>query len=435
MNVLITTNELGALRYFGGLGTHVTDLVTALRAAGHRVVVVLNFDEEHRETVHAVVDGLDVIVASADILDTSDADRFGIERRSAELERSVRGLGFRPDVIHCHDYWNFLFAWKLSARLGAPIVSTVHGFALMQQLADVTRVRRLQAELDARFRSDGPPLGWPGPIANDCDFYIPLFYWIERAMLRHSARLIYPTAHAADMARLLYAADFDPARSRVVHHGTDLALYQRRDVDLPALRQLEAAAAGGRHVIVFAGRLEEQKGVRFLLQALALARARGPRFHLLVYGTGSRAEALQRQAESSGLAGDVTFAGFVPKEHLIQVFHRASVGVIPSIWEPFGYVAIEMLACGLPVIVSAVDGLDVIVEHGRSGYKVPTRDVEGKREVDVPALAATLVAAMSADPAARARMVEEGRRRVRDAFGIAAMTARTLDVYAEATSM
>ena len=434
MNVLITTNELGALRYYGGLGTHVTDLVAALRAGGHRIVVVLSFDDEYRETSHALIDGLDVIQVSAAPLHTSSADRLGFEQRGAELERIVRGLGFRADVIHCHDYWNFMFAWQLSTRLGAPIVSTVHGFALMQQFSDTARARHLQAELDARFQSDGPPLDWPGPIPNDCDFYIALFYWIERTMLQRSARLIYPTARAADIARLLYASDFDPARSRIIHHGTDLARYERRDTDLPALRQVRATAAGGRNVIVFAGRLEEQKGLRFLLEALALAKSRGLQFHLLVHGTGSRAEALQRKAESIGLAGNATFAGFVPKEHLIQVFHRADLGVIPSLWESFGYVAIEMLACGLPVIVSAVDGLDVIVEHGRSGYKVPTHDAEGKREVDVPALAATLVEAMSADPAARARMAKEGRRRVREEFSIAAMMARTLDVYVEAVS-
>ncbi|HWN66393.1 MAG TPA: glycosyltransferase family 4 protein [Haliangium sp.] len=340
--------------------------------------------------------------------------------------------------MHNHDYWNFLFARGLSDRLGAPIVSTVHGFVLLQQLVDLDRARRARARLDARFESEGSPLDWPGPIQADCSFYMPLLYWIERAMLRRSTRLIYPTAHAADLARLLYESDFDPARSRVVHHGTDLALHERREVDLPALRHVEAAAAGGRKVVVFAGRLEEQKGVRFLLEALPLVKARGSRFHLLVYGTGSLDEALRRQAASMGLADDVTFAGFVPKEDLVQVFHRADVGVMPSIWESFGYVALEMLACGLPVIVTPVAGLDVIVEHGRNGYKVPIHGAEGAGgEVDVPALADALVAALSADPAARARMADAGRRRVREELSIATMTARTVDVYAEAmrTSM
>jgi glycosyltransferase involved in cell wall biosynthesis len=432
MNILITTNELGPLRYFGGLGTHVTDLVAALRTAGHRVIVVLNREDEYRETAHALIEGLDVIEVSVTPLDSSDADRLGIERRSAELESVVHGIGFRPDVIHNHDYWNFLFARALSDRLGAPIVSTVHGFVLLQQLADMDSARRLKARLDASFERKGAPLDWPGPIQNDCSFYMPLLYWIERTMLQRSARLIYPTARAADLARLLYESDFDPARSHVVHHGTDLALYERRDIDLPVLRLVEAAAAGGRKVIVYAGRLEEQKGGRFLLEALPLVKARGPRFHVLVCGTGSLDDALRRQAESMGLAEDVTFTGFVPREHLVQIFHRADVGVMPSLWESFGYVAIEMLACGLPAIVTAVSGLDVIVAHGRSGYKVPTRSTEGKCEVDVPALADTLVAAMSADPAAWARMAEEGLRRVREEFGIAAMTARTVDVYAEA---
>jgi glycosyltransferase involved in cell wall biosynthesis len=432
MNVLITTNELGPMRYFGGLGTHVTDLVAALRAAGHRVVVVLNCEDEYRDTAHALVDGLDVIEVSVTPLDSADRDRLGIEQRSAELERIVRDLGFRPDVIHNHDYWSFLFASKLSDRLGAPIVSTVHGFALLQQLVDVHRVRRVQARLDARFEREGSPLDWPGPVQSDCSFYRPLFYWIERTMLRRSTRLIYPTAHAAELARSLYASDFDPARSRVVHHGTDLAGYERRDVELPALRTIEAAATAGRKVVVFAGRLEEQKGVRFLLEALPLVRARAPRFHLLVCGTGSLDQALREQAASMGLSDDVTFTGFVPREHLIQVFHRADVGVMPSIWESFGYVAVEMLACGLPVIVTAVAGLDLLVEHERSGYKVPTLDLDRTGQVDVPALADALVAAMRADPATRARMVEEGLRRVRDELSIGAMTARTLDVYAEA---
>lgn len=436
MNVLIVTTELGALRYFGGLGTHVNDLVAALRAGGHRVVVVLNYLDDHRPTAHVRVDGLDVIEVSADPLDTAAADRLGLERRTREIERVVHDLAFRPEVIHGHDAWNFPFARGLGTRLGLPVVSTVHSFMLMHPFPDVSKVRAVQAEIDARIAAGGPPLAWPDPLSgeHEYDYYDTLLYWIERAMMQRSARLIYPTLHAAELGRVLYESDFDPARSRVVHHGIALESCERREIDLPILRRVAAAAEGGCKVVVFAGRLAEQKGVGPLLEAVVQAKARGPRFHLLVCGTGELDEPLRAQVVSSGLADDVTFAGFVAKEELLQVFHRADVGVVPSIWEPFGYVAIEMLACGLPTVVNAVDGLDMIVEHERSGYKVPLirRGTERSIEVDVPALAAALVAALTLAPAARARIAAEAIRRVREEFSIGAMLARTLEVYRDA---
>lgn len=126
--------------------------------------------------------------------------------------------------------------------------------------------------------------------------------------------------------------------------------------------------------LLFIGRLEEEKGLGFLLRALA--RLSRP-FRLLVAGEGSRREAYGQLAQKLGIAGQIDFLGWLSPEEIKGVYEEATALVFPSIWpEPFGMVGIEAFYHSRPVIAFDVGGVSDWLQDGWNGYLVPSQDVQ-----------------------------------------------------------
>lgn len=145
---------------------------------------------------------------------------------------------------------------------------------------------------------------------------------------------------------------------------------------------------GPRHAdrLLFIGRLNEQKGIAILLDAVAAMRAR---IHLDVIGDGNDAMALRAQAERLGLADRVTWHGVLPQPRLPAFYRAATAVVVPSREEGFGLVAVEAQLCETPVVAFASGGLADTIENGITGYLVPPGDAT--------ALAATLDEVLTSD--------------------------------------
>jgi glycosyltransferase involved in cell wall biosynthesis len=142
-------------------------------------------------------------------------------------------------------------------------------------------------------------------------------------------------------------------------------------VDIPVLAR--GAAVGGRNraaVLGAAGRLVPMKGFQHLIRALPMVRAAAPDAVLEIAGSGPEEASLQQEAHRLGLDGCVRFLGWQEE----VPFHRWNVLAMPSLEEPFGMVALEAMAAGLPVVASAVGGLSELIEDGRSGWLVPPAD-------------------------------------------------------------
>jgi glycosyltransferase involved in cell wall biosynthesis len=147
--------------------------------------------------------------------------------------------------------------------------------------------------------------------------------------------------------------------------------------------------------LLYVGRLQEIKGVSFLLRALPAVRARHPDLSLLVVGYGEREAALRREAEALGIAGAVAFAGRRPADWVARAMRGCEAVVVPSIRLPGGReegmptVVAEALAAGARLVATATGGIPDRVRHGETGWLC--------RDADPSALAAAILAALAAE--------------------------------------
>ena len=117
-------------------------------------------------------------------------------------------------------------------------------------------------------------------------------------------------------------------------------------------------------IIVFAGRLDEIKGLQCLLQALTILKKKGNKFHLFIAGKGEYNAALDFV---QGLLTNITFTGLLEKDKLYDIFSIADIGVVPSLYEEFGYVTLEMMMCKLPVVAFNTTGSAEIINNYSTG--------------------------------------------------------------------
>jgi len=243
--------------------------------------------------------------------------------------------------------------------------------------------------------------------------------------LRAADRVIAVSQHIGDQATELGVS---PSRVRVIHSGVDATRFRPR---LPSQQTAARERLGLRThtpLVLFVGNLEPRKQVDVLLRAMSHVRHALPEAEFLVVGSGESAGALDQTArlqhlrDELGLTGSVRFAGRVTEEQLLDAYAAADVFALPSSSEAQGIVALEAMACGLPVVASAVGGLLGTIEDQHTGLLVASGDVEG--------LAAGIVELLG-NPARRVTMGEAARQAVESRFTWSHAVAATCEVYRE----
>ena len=230
-----------------------------------------------------------------------------------------------------------------------------------------------------------------------------------------------PTMRSVDGLIVLNQALADEVRARLGAQSPETCV-------IPPIVDLEPFSKGGpadatiraqyqldRGYCLFVGRLMEQKGVRYLLEAL-----RGTGVPLVVVGDGPERPALVRQLQGSGGASEVRFLSGVPSSHVPAIYRGASVLALPSLAEGLPAVGVEGLAAGLPIVASRIPGLGDIVQDGANGALVPPRDVAALREA---------LLRYTSDPAAAAAAGAKSRERATELFSWDSIARRTLDFY------
>ncbi|MFF8015228.1 glycogen synthase [Streptomyces sp. NPDC007929] len=247
--------------------------------------------------------------------------------------------------------------------------------------------------------------------------------WAERTAIEAADAVVAVSTAMRDDILGCYPA-LDPGRVHVVHNGIDTALY-RPDHGTDALDRIGLDRS--RPYVLFVGRITRQKGVPHLLRAV---RDIDPAAQVvLCAGAPDTPEIDQEFRELFGELSAVRDGVFwipkmLPRPEVIQLLTHAALFVCPSVYEPLGIVNLEAMACGTPVVASAVGGIPEVVDDGTTGLLVPPGD----------GFEAGLARAMDTvlgDPAAARRMGEAGRERAVGEFGWDAVARRTVRLYEE----
>jgi glycosyltransferase involved in cell wall biosynthesis len=142
-------------------------------------------------------------------------------------------------------------------------------------------------------------------------------------------------------------------------------------VDADLFYPSSRASPDQRH-LVFVGRLVTEKGIWILLEAFQRQTTADL---LVIVGEGPLFAPLRKVISEQGLEQRVSLVGYVPPDHLREILIECSLMIVPSIWqEPLGLVVLEGLACGVPVVASAVGGIPEMIDQGRNGLLVPASD-------------------------------------------------------------
>jgi alpha-maltose-1-phosphate synthase len=253
--------------------------------------------------------------------------------------------------------------------------------------------------------------------------------WAERtAVLAADAVIAVSQGMRADV--LAAYPDVDPQRVHVVHNGIDTEMFAPRP-DQAVLRR--HGIDPDRPIVVYVGRITRQKGLPHLLAATVELR---PDAQLVLCASAPDTPEIAQEVEQAVTGLQTTRTGVVwiraalPRAELIALLSSSTVFVCPSVYEPLGIVNLEAMACGVPVVASAVGGIPEVVVDGETGVLVPF-SAQAPELLD-HALAAAIETLLSA-PRVAAEMGRRGRERAVTSFGWSQIARRTVDIYQQAS--
>ncbi|MEJ2125962.1 MAG: glycosyltransferase family 4 protein [Candidatus Bathyarchaeota archaeon] len=190
-------------------------------------------------------------------------------------------------------------------------------------------------------------------------------------------------------------------------------------VDRGAVRQ-RYGVGWGEKLILCVGRLVPQKGVEYFIRAIPLIAKKYPEAKFIIVGEGWSRDLLEEEARASGHANKITFTGFASDKQVIELMTSADTLVVPSIYEPFGIVALEGMATGVPVVASRVGGLAEVIDHDKTGIFVYPRSPES--------LAWGIDKVLS-DPDNAKMLTKNAKEKLHKAYSWEAVAMKTVEVY------
>ena len=403
MRIGILTNEYPPYVY-GGAGVHVEYLtreLAALDEGGHTVEVVCFGDQrENRDSLH--VHGVQPPV-----------DLPAHDPRHAKLfatflqDLMMSGTLPQVDIVHCHTWYSHLAGLLTKQLQRIPLVLTTHS-------------------LEPHRPWKVEQLGTAYNVSS----------WVERTAYENADGVVAVSESMKQDVHDLYGVADD--RIRVIHNGIDLQQY-RPSPDPGVLRAYDIDPA--LPYVLFVGRITRQKGIIHLVNAIKYIHE-GAQIVLCAGAPDTpeigreMTEAVERaRADSSHRI--VWIHEMLPKEKVIALYTHAAIFVCPSVYEPFGIINLEAMACETPVVASRVGGIPEVVEDQETGLLVPIASVGGgegePRDPDrFSRDLADAVNVLLDDPERRARMAARARDRVEREFSWISIARQTLEFY-EAT--
>ena len=395
MKVLFLTNEYPP-HIYGGAGVHVGHLSREL--AKTMSVEVRCFGDQRLEDGNLKVVGFE--------LDTSNftcpkllRSAFGAVRRCVDFNTT----NIDADLVHCHTWYTHFGGILAKKNYGVPLVITVHS------LEPLRPWKREQ-------------------LAGGYDFSL----WVEKTALEMADAIIAVSSETKrDIERLF---NVDSARVHVIHNGIDLHQYRRVD---------STAALKGYGIdpdtpyLLFVGRITRQKGFQHLVRAIQFMDCD---FQIVLCAAAPDTPGMAKEMRTAVERAKTQRRGIIWIDEMVdqktacELYSHAAVFVCPSIYEPFGIINLEAMACETAVVASAVGGIKEVVVDGETGFLVPLEQMnESPFEAANPEKFARDLAArinqLMKDRQLCERFGKVGRKRAQEKFSWTAIAAKTKALY------
>jgi len=395
VKVLFLTNEYPP-HIYGGAGVHVGFLTHEL--AKLMPVEVRCFGDQHLEEGNLKVTGYEI-----------DTNRFTCPKPLHSVFGAVRRCtdfntaNIDANLVHCHTWYTHFGGILAKKNYGIPLVITVHS------LEPLRPWKREQ-------------------LAGGYDFSL----WVEKTALEMADAIIAVSSETKrDIERLF---NVDPARVHVIHNGIDLDQYRKVD-SIAALKRY--GVDPNEPYLLFVGRITRQKGSQHLLRAIQFM-DRG--FQIVLCAAAPDTPQMGEEMKTAVEAAKAKRPGVIWINEMVdqpatrELYSHASVFVCPSIYEPFGIINLEAMACETAVVASAVGGIKEVVVDGETGFLVPLEQTKGgsfeptNPEKFARDLAKRINQLMK-DRQLREKFGKAGRKRVEDHFSWTSIAQKTKALY------
>lgn len=328
-------------RVIGGISPHVFYLSKSLAKSGVKVhVVTCDFPGAPS---HETLDGVEVYRVdsykspSPDFATWVYLMNLNMQKEAAIIAARLRD---KIDVFHAHDWLVATAGIGLKHVFRKPLLVTMHSTEIGRRDGIHTSAERMIAETEA---------------------------WLTYEAWKVICCSQYMVSHVK------WAFGLPSDKLVMVPNGVNLQVYENvRKQDLKSFRT--AFALPEEKLVLFVGRLVYEKGAHVLVNAIPKILEKVNAKFVFV-GSGYMKDQLSTVVRSIGLENKVLFTGFMDEESLMKLQCCADVSVVPSLFEPFGIVALEAMAARSPVVVSDTGGLSEIVEHDFTGVKVYSNDL------------------------------------------------------------
>jgi glycogen synthase len=400
MHIAILTNEFPP-HIYGGAGVHVEYLTRELARLdnGEHKVTVLAFGEQSIHERNLTVRGVRPSF-SLPCQDPRHEKFMDTLARDLFMAGSLRNI----DVIHCHTWYTHLAGCLARQLTGAPMVLTTHSLEPHRPW----KVEQLGTAYHAST-------------------------WIESTAYQNADGVIAVSESMREDVHSLYSVSRQ--KIRVIPNGIDLDQY-KPTLDPSVLIRHEIDP--DKPYILFVGRITRQKGIIHLVHAIPHLRP-GTQVVLCAGAPdtpdiGREMTEAVEEARRRTTNAVIWIARMLPKEEIIPLYSQAALFVCPSVYEPFGIINLEAMACGTPVVASAVGGIKEVVIAEENGLLVPfeSRSDRNFEPLDPERFSLDLAAVINRlldDPERRRNMGLQARERVERSFGWPAIARRTYEFY------